>query len=67
MIQFQQLSQDTGALFEDEEIQVRLLEHLRVPPPSLSLFYGFPTLEALGRLDRNAYKSLIRWRLEGGG
>lgn len=29
MIQFQLLSQDTGTHFEDEEIQVGLLEHLR--------------------------------------
>lgn len=58
MIQFQLFSQDTGTRFEDEEIQVRLLEHLR--GFLYSLFYGFPTLGALGRLVRNAYKSLIR-------
>lgn len=60
MIQFQLLSQDTGTHFEDEEIQVGLLEHLRFFFPLPLFFYGFPTLGALGRLVRNAYKSLIR-------
>lgn len=41
MIQFQLLSQDTGTRFEDEEIQVRLLEHLRgfLPPPPLFMAF----------------------------
>lgn len=41
MIQFQLLSQDTGTHFEDEEIQVGLLEHLRFFFLSPSFFMAF--------------------------